>query len=149
MLLHDPASKTNPKLVRTHSASIWCQDKPRANLDSLDSPRPGLGGSHYLPPYSIFCITTREPHPNSIFFPGLPRRSPETVSGYTLGTLGTHISWLRPPIGVRSKPKLQLSSRAFQCPIAFLLQMSERGQFLTFSGRESNCQFDSRPFFCP
>ncbi len=24
-----------------------------------------------------------------------------------------------------------------------------RGRFLTFSGRESNCQFDSRPFFCP
>jgi hypothetical protein len=27
--------------------------------------------------------------------------------------------------------------------------MSGRGRFPTFSGRESNCQFDSRPFFCP
>jgi hypothetical protein len=67
MLLHDPASKTNPKLVRTHSASIWCWDKPRATLDSPDSPRPGLGGSHHLPPYSILCVTPREPHPNGIF----------------------------------------------------------------------------------
>jgi hypothetical protein len=67
MLLHDPASKTNPKFVRTHSASIWCWDKPRATLDSLDSPRPGLGGSHHLPPYSILCVTPREPHPNGTF----------------------------------------------------------------------------------
>jgi hypothetical protein len=67
MLLHDPASKTNPKLVKTHSASIWCWDKPRATLDSLDSPRPRLGGTHHLPPYSILCITPREPHPNGTF----------------------------------------------------------------------------------
>jgi hypothetical protein len=67
MLLHEPASKTNPKLVRTHSASIWCWNKPRATLDSLDSPRPGLGGSHHLPPYSILCVTPREPHPNDTF----------------------------------------------------------------------------------
>jgi hypothetical protein len=64
MLLHDPASKTNPKLVRTHFASIWCWDKPRATLDSLDSPRPGLEGSHHLPPYSIFCVTPPRPHPS-------------------------------------------------------------------------------------
>jgi hypothetical protein len=67
MLLHDPASKTNPKLVRIHSASIWCWDKPRATLDSLDSPRPELGGNHHLPPYSILCVTPREPHPNGTF----------------------------------------------------------------------------------
>jgi len=62
-----PASKTNPKLVKTHFASIWCWDKPRATLDSLDSPRPGLGGSHHLPPYSILCSSLREPHPNGTF----------------------------------------------------------------------------------
>jgi hypothetical protein len=67
MLLRNPASKTNPKLVRTHSASIWCWDKPWATLDSLDSPRPGFGGSHHLPPYSIICITPWEPHPNDTF----------------------------------------------------------------------------------
>jgi hypothetical protein len=67
MLLHGPTSKTNHKLVRTHSALIWCWDKPRATLDSLDSPRPRLGGSHHLHPYSIFYVTPREPHPNGIF----------------------------------------------------------------------------------
>ncbi len=137
------------KLVRTHSAPFWCWDKPRVTLDSLDSPWPGLRGSHHLPPYSILCVAPREPHSNGIFFSGLPRKSPEIVPGWTPGTLGTHISWLRPPIVVRSKPKLQLSSRAFLFHVALFLQMSESGLFPTFSGRESNCQFDSRPFFCP
>jgi len=27
--------------------------EPWANMDSQDSPWPGLGGSHHLPPYSI------------------------------------------------------------------------------------------------
>jgi hypothetical protein len=54
-------------LVRTHSAPIWCWDKPRATLDSLDSPRPGLMGSHHLPPYSILCVALRHPHPNGFY----------------------------------------------------------------------------------
>ncbi len=64
MVLHP---KPTNKLVRTHSASFWCWDKPRATLDSLDSPRPELGGSHHLPPYSILCITPRHPHPNGFY----------------------------------------------------------------------------------
>jgi hypothetical protein len=43
---------------------FWCWDKPHATLDSLDSPWPGLGGSHHLPPYSILCVTSRRLHPN-------------------------------------------------------------------------------------
>jgi len=46
---------------------FWCWDKPRATLDSLDSPWPKLGGSHHLPPYSILCITPRRLHPNGTF----------------------------------------------------------------------------------
>ncbi len=42
----------------------WCQDKPRAILDSHDSPRLELGGSHHFPPYSILCASPRHPHPN-------------------------------------------------------------------------------------
>ncbi len=34
-----------------------------SNTDSLDSPRPELGGSHHLPPYSILCVVP--PHPLS------------------------------------------------------------------------------------
>jgi hypothetical protein len=36
------------------------------NLDSQDSPRPRLGGSHHLSPHSILCASPRSPHPNGI-----------------------------------------------------------------------------------
>ncbi len=59
--------KPTNKLVRTHFAPFWCWDKPRATLDSFDSPRPRFGGSHHLPPYSILCVTSRHPHPNGFY----------------------------------------------------------------------------------
>jgi hypothetical protein len=34
------------------------------NTDILDSPRPGLRGSHHFPPYSILCTSPQGPHPN-------------------------------------------------------------------------------------
>ncbi len=37
------------------------------NSNSLDSPRPGLEGSHHLPPYSILCSFARRLHPNGSF----------------------------------------------------------------------------------
>jgi len=37
------------------------------NMASLDSPRPGLGGSHRLPPYSILCVALLHPHPNGFY----------------------------------------------------------------------------------
>jgi hypothetical protein len=64
MLLHDHAFKTNHKLVKIHSAPFWCWDKPRVTLDSLDSPRPRLRGSHHLPPYSILCVAPPRLHPS-------------------------------------------------------------------------------------
>ncbi len=36
-------------------------------MDSLDSPRPGLRGSHHLPPYSILCVSPPHLHPNGTF----------------------------------------------------------------------------------
>jgi hypothetical protein len=33
-------------------------------MDSQDSPRPKLRGSHHLPPYSIFYVIPSHPHPN-------------------------------------------------------------------------------------
>jgi len=59
--------KPTNKLVITHSAPFWCWDKPRATLDSLNSPRPGLRGSHHLPPYSILYIASQHPHPNGFY----------------------------------------------------------------------------------
>jgi hypothetical protein len=37
------------------------------NTNSLDSPRPGLGGNHHLPPYSIFYASPPHLHPNGTF----------------------------------------------------------------------------------
>ncbi len=94
MVLHP---KSTNKLFKIHSAPFWCWDKPQATLDSLDSPRPELGGSHHLPPYSIFCSSPPHLHPNGSFFPGLPKWNPETVQVWTPGALGFHIS--RPELG--------------------------------------------------
>jgi hypothetical protein len=55
------------ELVITHSACLWCWDKPRANSDSHDTPRPGLGRCHHHTPYSILCVRPREWHPNGSF----------------------------------------------------------------------------------
>jgi len=37
------------------------------HFDTQDSPRPGLGGSHHLPPYSILCSSPPRLHPNGFF----------------------------------------------------------------------------------
>jgi len=70
-LLNYTVLHPNPtnKLVRTHFAPFWCWDKPWATLDSLDSPWPGLEGSHHLPPYSILCSSPPHLHPNGFFSP--------------------------------------------------------------------------------
>jgi hypothetical protein len=98
ILLHGPASKTNHKLVRTHSASFWCWDKPRATLDSLDSPWPGLGGSHHLPPYSILCVAPPRPRPSG----SLSRDSQSGVS--KLSRFGLPRLWAI----ITSRPYLRL-----------------------------------------
>ena len=72
-------------MVRTHSACIWCWDKPRANSDSQDTPRPGLGRCHHHTPYSILCVRPREWHPNGF----LSRDSQSEVSKLSwVGVLG-------------------------------------------------------------
>jgi hypothetical protein len=66
------------------------------HFDTLDSPRPGLGGSHHLPPYSILCSSLREPHPNDIFSRdsqrGVPKLSRVGLPGlWTPTTLGSDL----------------------------------------------------------
>ncbi len=55
------------------------------NTDTQDSPRPGLGGSHHLPPYSILCSSRRRWHPNGYFSQdsrvGVPKLSRVGVPG--------------------------------------------------------------------
>jgi hypothetical protein len=82
--------KPTNKLVSSLSRTTLVLGQPRATLDSQDSPRPDLGGSHHLPPYNIICASARHLHPNGLFIPGLPRRSPETVPVWTPATSWGH-----------------------------------------------------------
>jgi hypothetical protein len=74
------ASKTNPKLVRTHSASIWCWDKPRATLDSFDSPWPGLGEATTFPHIVFFALLCGS-HIRMALFPETPKEESRTYPG--------------------------------------------------------------------
>jgi len=55
------------------------------HFDTQDSPRPGLGGSHHLPPYNILCSSPPRLHPNGSFSRdsqvGVPKLSRVGVSG--------------------------------------------------------------------
>jgi hypothetical protein len=57
------------------------------NTDTQKSPRPELGGSHHLPPYSILCDWPRSLHPNDFSLPNgklRQRRLPRLWSPITL-----------------------------------------------------------------
>jgi hypothetical protein len=65
-ITHTDLHKPNNKLVSVWLEHFWCTDKPQANTNSQDSPRPRFGGSHHLPPYSIFYAWPWGQHPNVI-----------------------------------------------------------------------------------
>ncbi len=79
------------------------------NTDTQDSPRPRLGGSHHLPPYSILYASPRGVHPNGFSLPGLPHGSPEILPTGTPGTLKPHN--LRADLGSKCGLKQSCSSR--------------------------------------
>jgi len=97
----------------------------------------------------IFSAAGRGGYIRMAQIPGTPEMESRNCPGGTLETLNRHNSRLQSWIATRSKPKLYPSSRFFQRHVAHSNRTLERGRFPTFSGRESNCQFDSRPFFCP
>ncbi len=66
LITHTDLHKLNNKLVNAQLKHFWCQDEPRANLNSQDSPQLGFRGSHHLPPYSILYASPQGPHPNGI-----------------------------------------------------------------------------------
>ncbi len=133
----------------------WVLGQATGNWTHLTHHGPDSGVSHHLTPYSILCDSPRHPRSNVTFsqdsrdsqvgVPKLSRNCPE----WSPGTLGAHNSRLRSLIATMSEPNLWPSPRSFQRRIALSIRRSGRGRFLTFSGRESNCQFDSRPLFCP
>ncbi len=79
------------------------------HFHTQDSPRPGLGGSHHLPPYSILCVSPRRLHPNGFFSRdsqvGVPKLSRVRVS--KLWTLITPC----PELGLRRGLNQSCSSR--------------------------------------
>ncbi len=104
------------------------------NSDTQDSPRPELGGSHHLPPYSILYASSRGPHPNGLFVPRLPSGNPEIATTRTSTTLRAHNFLCRPLIAMRSKAKLQPSLGAFQWYVACCLHVRESGPDFQWSG---------------
>jgi len=96
-------------------------------------------------PDIVYSVALCQGYIQVALFPGTPKLESRNCPG----TLDVRSSSPRTRIGMRFEPKLYLSSRAFQRHVALLEATSGRGRFPTFSGRESNCQFDSRPFFCP
>jgi hypothetical protein len=71
------------------------------NTNTQDSPRPGLGGSHHLPPYSILYSSPSRLHPNGLFF----QDSQVGVPGLWTATTP------RPELGSRRVPNQSFSSR--------------------------------------
>jgi hypothetical protein len=110
---HGPA-KPNNKLVSAYLKHFLCMDKPQANMDSQDSPRPRLRGSHHLPPYSILYVWPQGQHPNVILFRDSQVGSFEIPKIKTLATLEAHKFLCRPPIKMRYVAKFYPSLRTFQ-----------------------------------
>jgi hypothetical protein len=112
------------KLVKTHSAHFQCWDKPRAIFDPLDSPQPGLKGSHHLPPYSIFYSSPPHLHPNGSF-------SRDSQSGVP------KLSWFRLP-GLQaliiSRPELGLG-RSLNQSSSFPRELSNNVSHFTCTHR--------------
>jgi len=75
----ESASKQTTQVVSSHSGTPLGVGTNHGHFEPQESPRPGLGGRHHLPPYSILCATPPKLHPNGSFFPGFPSWSPEIV----------------------------------------------------------------------
>jgi len=89
-------------IIRTPLVLKWTM----GNRDTLDSPRPKLGGSHHHPRYNILCGWPRSPHPNGFSFSGLPNGSLEIALVEIPTTLEPHSFAKRPQIEMRFKANL-------------------------------------------
>jgi hypothetical protein len=98
------------------------------------------------PLYYTLCLSMR-PTSKWHFVPRLPNGSHKISKVGTPMTLGPHNIVCKPPIEMRSEAKLYPLLRTFQQYVTHYPNAQKLGQFSTFSGRDSNCQFDSWPFF--
>jgi hypothetical protein len=122
-------------------------------------PRPREYATTILP--IVYSATLGDTHARVSLFLGTPGtpgleswNCPETVPGGVPG-LWELITpdcgvWSRRGLNQTYSPRRDLSNDVSPFRyIALSIRRSGRGRFPIFSGRESNCQFDSRPFFCP
>jgi hypothetical protein len=79
------------------------------HLNTQDSPRPGLRGSHHLLPYSILCSSERRLHPNGFFSRDSQGGVPK-LSWFGLPGLWAFIT-SRPELGSRRALNQTCSSR--------------------------------------
>jgi hypothetical protein len=124
------------------------QDEPQATRTHKIHHDPNLGKPSLSPLwYTLYLFTrcTSKQH----FVPGFLSGSPEIPKIGTPTTLGPHYFVCRPLIIIRSEAKLYPSLGAFQQHVTRHLNTRKSNRSLTFSGWESNRQFDSRPFFRP
>ncbi len=126
----------------------WVLGQATGTLDHKTHHGPDSGEATTFP-HIVFSALLREDYIQMVLFPGTPKLESRNCPGWSPGTLGAHNSRLPDLIATRSKPKLWPSSRSFQRHVALSIRRSGRCRFPTFGGWESNCQFDSRPFFCP
>ncbi len=129
-LVHERATGEQ-RLTRLTTAQTWGKPSPS-------------------PLQYTLCLTTGVGlAPKCHFVQGLPSGSFKIPKVVFLATLGAHNFVCKPPIGMRSKAKLQPLLRTFQWHVARHMNARKLGRFLTFSGQESIVQFDSQPFFWP
>jgi len=122
-------------------STFGAKTKPRATSNSQYSPRLGFKGSHHLPPYSILCTSPRGSHPNGFLF----RDSQRGVSKLPRLELPQLCEAITSCSDLWSGWGLKQSYSSHQELSNDILHATcthgIRGRFLTFCGRESNCQF--------
>jgi len=84
-------------MVSSHSRTPLGVGTSHEHFGPQDSPRPGLRGSHHLPPYSIFCNASLRLQPKGSFSRdsqvGVSKLS-RNCPGWSPGTLNAHNSRL-------------------------------------------------------
>jgi len=93
--------------------------------------------------FMLGCVTNTQ----MSFCPGTPKWESRNSQSWDSRNLGVYKFACRPPIQMRFQVKLQPSLSAFQWYVACHLHVRKSGWLLIFSGRESNCQINFRPFF--
>ncbi len=110
-------------MISSYSGTPLGVGTSHGHFGPRDTPRPGLGGSHHLPPYSILCATFRGLHPNGFFSRdsqvGVPKLS-RNYPGWSPGTLGAHNSrlqvWSRQGLKQTCSPRRDLSNAMSHSP---------------------------------